>query len=90
MGSHSFSTDDLEVNFIFNMTQLVYYIVLPAAQGDIKSILTQYATLTDTTALWPPRAYGPMFWHNDFQRVSGFPEGVNNSQQFVEDIVDKL
>ncbi|KAH7125968.1 glycosyl hydrolases family 31-domain-containing protein [Dactylonectria macrodidyma] len=90
MGSYSFSDDELEVKFVFNTTALVYYIILPSEEGDVKSILRQYAKLTDRSALWPSRSYGPMFWHNDFQRTSGFPEGVNNSQQFVQDVVNKL
>lgn len=90
MGSYSFSSEDNQVQFIFNATEIAYYIILPESEGDFKSLLTQYAGLTDTSPLWSPRAYGPMFWHNDFQRTSGFPEGVSNSQEFVEDVVDKL
>lgn len=100
MGSYSFyspSSDDdegkknsAEAEFRFNATELVYYIILPQSGGDLKSLLTQYAGLTDTSPLWSPRAYGPMFWHNDFERESGFPEGVGNSQEFVQDVVDKL
>lgn len=90
MGSYSFSSEDQEVQFIFNTTELVYYVILPTEEGDIKSILKQYASLTDTTALWSPTSYGPLFWHDDFESESGFPSGVNNSQEFVQDVVDKL
>ncbi|KAL4792592.1 glycosyl hydrolases family 31-domain-containing protein [Aspergillus venezuelensis] len=98
MGSYSFSNERQMVEFRFNATELDYYIILPEvngeaeaeAQPDFKSLLTQYASLTDTSPLWSPRAYGPMFWHNDFQRESAFPEGVSNAQEFVGDVVDKL
>ncbi|KAL2833474.1 glycosyl hydrolases family 31-domain-containing protein [Aspergillus pseudoustus] len=92
MGSYSFSSVDNknEVQFGFNATEIVYYIILPESKGDLKSLLTQYGGLTDRSPLWSPKAYGPMFWHNDFQRKSGFPDGVNSSQEFVEDVVNKL
>ncbi|KAL3444049.1 glycosyl hydrolases family 31-domain-containing protein [Aspergillus insuetus] len=93
MGSYSFSDELGTVGFRFNATALDYYIILPeviSGEGAFKSLLTQYASLTDTSPLWSPRAYGPMFWHNDFQRQSAFPEGVGNAQEFVGDVVDQL
>ncbi|KAL4964059.1 glycosyl hydrolases family 31-domain-containing protein [Aspergillus stella-maris] len=90
MGSYSFSNEDNQVQFIFNATEITYYILSPKSKDGFKSLLTQYAGLTDTSPLWLPRSYGPKFWHNDFQRTSGFPEGVNDSQEFFEDVVDKL
>jgi hypothetical protein len=93
MGSFSFSDEMGQVEFRFNATALKYYIILPevmGGEGAFKSLLTQYASLTDTSPLWSPRAYGPMFWHNDFQRASAFPEGVGNAQEFVRDVVDQL
>lgn len=89
MGSYDFANDQ-SVRFIFNTTQLTYYIIMPKEKNDMKSLITQYAGLSDTTALWSPKAYGPMFWHNDWQRTSGWPTGVNNSEEFVRDTVDQL
>lgn len=89
MGSYNFDNDK-SVGFIFNSTQLTYYIIMPKEENDFKSLITQYAHLSDTTALWSPKAYGPMFWHNDWQRTSGWPTGVENSEEFVRDTVDQL
>lgn len=89
MGSYNFDNDK-SVEFIFNSTQLTYYIIMPKEKNDFKSLITQYAHLSDTTALWSPKAYGPMFWHNDWQRTSGWPTGVENSEEFVRDTVDQL
>ncbi|RDW76799.1 uncharacterized protein DSM5745_06791 [Aspergillus mulundensis] len=96
MGSYEFpaSTSDGQgqISFRFDTTDLTYYIILPRSDGrdKFKSLLTQYASLTDPSPLWSPRGYGPMFWHNDFQRESAWPEGVSSAQEFVADVVDKL
>lgn len=90
MGSYNFDTEGQEVQFIFNSTKLEYYLILPTERNNIKSLFEQYVQLSDATALWSPKSYGPMFWHDDFQKTSGFPDGVGNAQKFVEDVADKL
>lgn len=90
MGSYSFSDADKTIRFIFNTTNLDYYLILPEKENDIKSLLGQHSRLSTNTALWSSKAYGPMFWHDDFQREAGWPEGIENSQAFVQDVADKL
>lgn len=90
IGQYSFSDTEQEVSFVFNSTQLTYYVILPDEESNIKSLLTQYATLTDTTAFWSPKGYGPMFWHDDWTREDGFPDGVTNAQEFIKDTLDVL
>ncbi|KAL4899635.1 hypothetical protein BDW74DRAFT_183597 [Aspergillus multicolor] len=102
IGSYAFASsasDDGnhgQVSFRFNTTDPTYYIILPELQSDgdrrdrFKSLLRQYASLTDTSPFWSPLAYGDMFWHNDFLRESAWPESVSNAQEFVVDVVEKL
>lgn len=61
MGSYDFMTPG-EVNFVFNTSSLVYYIILPKTPGDYKSILTEYTALSASIEMPPDSGFGPTFW----------------------------
>lgn len=87
MGSYNFSTPG-EVQFIFNSSSLVYFIILPKTEGDFKSLITQYTQLSSTIEMQAISGYGPTFWSDNFEE--GFPEGVTNAEENVYDVVNQL
>ena len=87
MGSYDFTQQD-STQFTFNTSSLVYYIILPQAPGDMKSILTAYAGLSNTIYMPPDSSYGPTFWSDDWEQ--DFHGGVHNSQQNYYDTVNHL
>jgi len=87
MGSFNFSTPGM-AQFIFNTSNLVYYVILPATTGDYKSILTAYAELSNTIELPPDSGYGPTFWSDDFEE--DFHAGVHNAQENYYDVINHL
>ena len=87
MGSYDF-TQPGSSQFIFNTSSLVYYIILPKSPGDMKSILTAYAELSNTIFMPPDSSYGPTVWSDDWT-TDLFP-GAQNSQQSYYDVVDHL
>ena len=87
MGSYDFTKPGY-AEFIFNTSNLDYYIILPKTPGDMKSILTAYAELSNTIYMPPDSSYGPTFWSDDWEQ--DFHDGVHNSQQNYYDVVNHL
>jgi alpha-glucosidase (family GH31 glycosyl hydrolase) len=87
MGSYDF-TKQGSAEFTFNTSSLVYYIILPQAPGDMKSILTAYAGVSNTIYMPPDSSYGPTFWSDDWEQ--DFHGGVHNSQQNYYDVINHL
>lgn len=87
MGSYDF-TKPGSAEFIFNTSSIVYHVILPETPGDMKSILTAYAELSNTVYMPPDSSYGPTFWSDDWEQ--DFHEGVHNSQQNYYDVIDHL
>ena len=86
MGNYDFSTPG-QVSFNFNTSSLVYYIILPAAPDDYKSLLTAYADLSNTIYMPPDSAYGPIYWSDDWEQDL---HGLANSHQSYYDTITKL
>ncbi|KAF1993805.1 glycoside hydrolase family 31 protein [Amniculicola lignicola CBS 123094] len=87
MGSYDFSTPG-EVQFIFNSSSLVYYIILPTSPNNFKSIIEQYTGLSARSEVPPISAYGPTFWSDDF--TQDFHGNVTNAAGNILDVVDNL
>lgn len=87
MGSFDFTTPG-NAQFIFNTSSLVYYIILPASPGDLKSIIQIYASLSSTIEMPPDSGYGPTFWSDNFEE--DFHGDVMNAQENYYDVVDHL
>ncbi|KAI9690866.1 MAG: hypothetical protein M1822_008485 [Bathelium mastoideum] len=87
MGSYDFSTPG-QVQYIFNSSSLVYYIILPESAGDFKSILSQYTALSAHIEMPADTGYGPTFWSDDFEE--DFHAGVHNAQENYYDVVNHL
>ena len=87
MGTYSFTTPGT-AEFTFNTSSLVYYIILPhTSQKDYKSLLEAYAGLSNTIAMPPDTAYGPIYWSDDWEQDL---HGLANSQQSYYDVVTHL
>ncbi|RDL38731.1 Glycoside hydrolase family 31 protein [Venustampulla echinocandica] len=86
MGSFSFSSG--QAQFIFNTSNLLYYIIQPDRPGDYKSIITQYTALSARIEMPPDSGYGPIFWSDDFEQ--DFHEGVTNAEENYYDVVNHL
>lgn len=87
MGSYNFTTPG-QAEFIFNSSSLVYYIILPSAPGDYKSILETYTSLSSRIEMPPDSGYGPTFWSDDFEE--DFHAGVTNAQENYYDVINHL
>jgi alpha-D-xyloside xylohydrolase len=87
MGSYDFTTPG-RAQFIFNSSSLVYYIILPTANNDLKSILSQYISLSAPIELPPDSGYGPTFWSDNFEQ--DFHAEVTNAQENYYDVVNHL
>lgn len=87
MGSYNFTSPG-NVQFIFNSSSLVYYIILPTTAGDFKSIIEQYTALSARSEMPPTSGFGPTFWSDDF--TQDFHGGVSNAQENFGDVVDHL
>jgi len=87
MGSYDFSLPG-EVQFIFNSSSLVFYIILPTTPSDFKSIITQYTDLSARSEMPPTSGLGPTFWSDDF--TLDFHGSVSNAQENIQDVVSHL
>ncbi|KAF2118279.1 glycosyl hydrolases family 31-domain-containing protein [Lophiotrema nucula] len=87
MGSYDFKTAG-EAQFIFNTTDLVYYIILPTSKNDFKSIIEQYTELSARSEMPPTSGLGPTFWSDDF--TLDFHGSVSNAAENVQDVVNHL
>jgi len=87
MGSYAFTTPG-EAQFIFNSSSLVYYIILPTAPGDYKSILETYTSLSSRIEMPPDSGFGPTFWSDNFEQ--DFHAGVTNAQENYYDVINHL
>jgi alpha-D-xyloside xylohydrolase len=87
MGSYDFSIPG-EVQFVFNSSSLVYYIILPSTPNDFKSIITQYTELSTRSEMPPTSGLGPTFWSDDF--TLDFHGSVSNAQENIQDVVNHL
>lgn len=86
MGTYDFKTPGA-VEFNFNTSSLVYYIILPKADNDYKSLLTAYADLSNTIYMPPDSSYGPIYWSDDWEQDL---HGFNNSQESYYDTITHL
>ncbi|KAF2189405.1 glycoside hydrolase family 31 protein [Zopfia rhizophila CBS 207.26] len=86
MTNKGVSPDLKGVQFIFNTTSLVYYIILPNAKNDFKSIIEQYTELSARSEMPPTSGLCPTFWYDDF--TQDFHGRVSNAQENVYDIVN--
>lgn len=87
MGSYDFTSPG-EVQFIFNSSSLVYYIILPKEKHDFKSIIEQYTELSARSEIPPTTGLGPTFWSDDF--TQDFHGPVSNAQENIYDVVNHL
>ncbi|KAF2468034.1 uncharacterized protein BDR25DRAFT_373568 [Lindgomyces ingoldianus] len=87
MGSYDFKTPG-EAQFIFNTSNLSYYIILPKSEGDYKSIIEQYTALSARPGMPPTSGLGPTFWSDDFEQ--DFHGTVSNAQENFYDVVNHL
>ena len=87
MGSFDFTTPG-QAQFIFNTSSLVYYIILPAEEGDYKSIIEEYTALSARIEMPPDSGFGPTFWSDDFEQ--DFHGSVSNAQENYYDVVNHL
>ena len=87
MGSYDFTVPG-QVQYIFNSSSLVYYIILPESPGNLKSIISQYTGLSAHVEMPADTGYGPTFWSDDFEE--DFHAGVHNAQENYYDVVDHL
>ncbi|KAF2253539.1 glycoside hydrolase family 31 protein [Trematosphaeria pertusa] len=87
MGSYDFTTPG-EVQFVFNSTSLVYYIILPKGDGSLKSIIEQYTEISARSEMPPTSGLGPTFWSDDF--TQDFHGSVSNAQENIQDVVNHL
>ncbi|KAF2013491.1 glycoside hydrolase family 31 protein [Aaosphaeria arxii CBS 175.79] len=87
MGSYDFTTPG-EAQFIFNTSSLLYYIILPKEQGDIKSIIEQYTELSSRSEIPSTSGLGPTFWSDDF--TQDFHGSVSNAEENIYDVVNHL
>lgn len=88
MGSYDF-TQPFHCQFIFNTSSMVYYVILSeGSRTNFKSILTQYMNVSSKIEMPPDSAYGPTFWSDDFE--TDFHDGINNAEENIRDVVDKL
>jgi alpha-D-xyloside xylohydrolase len=89
MGSYDFKSITERGRFVFNSSNLVYYIILSqTGPTNIKSILSQYMELSARIEMPPDSAYGPTFWSDDFEQ--DFHGSVSNAQENYYDVVDHL
>lgn len=87
MGSYDFTVPG-DVQFIFNSSSLVYYIILPKEGGGLKSIIEQYTGLSARSEVPPTSGLGPTFWSDDFTK--DFHGGVSNAAENIQDVVNHL
>ena len=87
MGSYDFTVPG-QVQYIFNSSSLVYYIVLPESPGNYKSVLSQYTALSAHIEMPADTGYGPTFWSDNFEE--DFHAGVHNAQENYYDVVNHL
>ena len=87
MGSYNFTVPG-QVEYIFNSSSLVYYIILPDSPGNLKSILSQYTGLSAHIEMPADTGFGPTFWSDDFEE--DFHAGVHNAQENYYDVVNHL
>lgn len=82
------STQPGHAEFISNASSLVYYVILPQAQGDYKSIIEAYISLSAAIEMPPDASYGPTFWSDNFEQ--DFHAGVTNAQENYYDVINHL
>jgi alpha-glucosidase (family GH31 glycosyl hydrolase) len=87
MGSFDFSTPG-QAQFIFNTSNLIYYIIQPKSPGDYKSIIEEYTSLSSRIEMPPDSGYGPEFWSDDF--TTDFHGSVSNAQENYYDVINHL
>ena len=92
MGSYDFSTPG-EVQFIFNSSSLVYYVILPQKwndeeDGGLKSVIEQYTAISARAEIPPTSGLGPTFWSDDAEK--DFAPGVTNAEENFYDVVNHL
>ncbi|KAL9087722.1 MAG: hypothetical protein Q9165_006489 [Trypethelium subeluteriae] len=87
IGSYDFTVPG-QVQYIFNSSSLVYYIILPETPGNFKSIISQYTALSAHIELPADTGYGPTFWSDNFEQ--DFHAGVHNAQENYYDVVNHL
>ena len=86
MGSFQFSPS--QAQFIFNTSNLVYYIILPTTPGDYKSIIETYTGLSARITQPPDSGFGPTFWSDNFE--TDFHSSVSNAQENYYDVINHL
>lgn len=87
IGSFDFSMPNM-ARFVFNTSSLAYYIIIPASEGDFKSIIKEYTALSARIEMPPDSAYGPNFWSDNFEQ--DFHGNVTNAQENYFDVINHL
>lgn len=82
------STQPGHAEFIFNASSLVYYVILPQAQGDYKSIIEAYISFSAANEMPPDTSYGPTFWSDNFEQ--DIHAGVTSAQENYYDVINHL
>ncbi|OJD36498.1 glycoside hydrolase family 31 protein [Diplodia corticola] len=87
MGLFDFSAPT-NTRFVFNASSLTVYLILPTAPHDIKSILTQFASLSSHIFMPPDSAYGPIIYSDNWE--IDFHGSVSNAQENYYDVINHL